>query len=165
MKQLLPGCKSVISKNSGAQADVYLNDGDSINFGSYEIKALSTPGHTNGCMTYVLESQGIAFTGDALLIRGCGRTDFQEGSPQVLYESVHKKIFTLPEEFRLYPAHDYNGQTETTVGEEKKYNPRLTKSLNEFVDIMNNLNLAYPKFIDKALPANKVCGLHDIPKD
>lgn len=116
-------------------------------------------------MTYIIHEQGCAFTGDALLIRGCGRTDFQDGNPGTLYKSVHEKIFSLPDDYRLYPAHDYNGVTETTVGEEKKYNPRLTKDIDAFVDIMNNLNLAYPKFIDKAVPANMVCGLHDIPED
>lgn len=164
LKKLLPGTVSVISKASGAQADKYLNDGDKIQFGRFEIEARATPGHTNGCMTFVLHDQGCAFTGDTLLIRGCGRTDFQEGSPETLYKSVHERIFQLPDDFRLYPAHDYNGLTETTVAEEKKYNPRLTKDLDTFTEIMNNLNLAYPKFIDQAVPANKVCGLHDIPE-
>lgn len=163
LKKLLPGTLSVIAKASTAQADVYLNDNDTIDFGQFNIEAVSTPGHTNGCMTFILHEQGIAFTGDALLIRGCGRTDFQEGSSKVLYKSVHEKIFTLPDNYRLFPAHDYKGQTETTVFEEKTYNPRLSKDEANFIDIMDNLNLAYPKFIDKALPANKVCGLHDIP--
>lgn len=163
LKKLLPGTLSVIAKASTAKADVYLNDKDKINFGQFIIEAVSTPGHTNGCMTFILHQQGIAFTGDALLIRGCGRTDFQEGSSKVLYKSVHEKIFTLPDNYRLFPAHDYKGQTETTVFEEKTYNPRLSKDEATFIDIMDNLNLEYPKFIDKALPANKVCGLHDIP--
>lgn len=97
-----------------------------------------------------------------MLIRGCGRTDFQEGDPKTLYESVHKNIFTLPDMFSLYPAHDYKGVMCTTVGEEKQFNPRLTKPLDEFIDIMNNLNLAYPKMIDKAVPANKQCGLYEV---
>ncbi|XP_023939165.2 persulfide dioxygenase ETHE1, mitochondrial [Bicyclus anynana] len=160
LKSLLPGSKSVISKSSGAQADLHLFDGDLVNFGAYQLLATATPGHTNGCLTYIAHGQGIAFTGDTLLIRGCGRTDFQEGSSETLYKSVHSKIFTLPETYTLYPAHDYKGQTATTVGEEKKYNPRLTKSLKEFVDIMENLNLPYPKMIDKAVPANRVCGLY-----
>ncbi|KAJ8933903.1 hypothetical protein NQ314_013702 [Rhamnusium bicolor] len=91
--------------------------------------------------------KGIAFTGDALLIRGCGRTDFQEGSPETLYHSVHNKIFTLPESTLLYPAHDYKGMTVTSVEEEKRLNPRLTKSVKEFIELMNNLNLSYPKQI------------------
>ncbi|XP_034189610.2 persulfide dioxygenase ETHE1, mitochondrial isoform X2 [Osmia lignaria lignaria] len=117
------------------------------------------------CVTYVCHKQGIAFTGDALLIRGCGRTDFQGGSAEVLYKSVHTKIFTLSPNYRLYPAHDYSGRTVTTVAEEKAFNPRLSKSLNEFVDIMNNLNLPYPKMIDKAVPANKVCGLYELNQE
>ncbi|XP_023289475.1 persulfide dioxygenase ETHE1, mitochondrial, partial [Orussus abietinus] len=114
------------------------------------------------CVTYVCEEQGIAFTGDALLIRGCGRTDFQGGSSRTLYESVHKVIFNLPANYKLYPAHDYNGNTVTSVAEERALNPRLSKSMEEFTRIMDNLNLSYPKMIDKALPANKVCGLFDV---
>lgn len=163
LKKLLPGTQSVIAKASGAQADRHLVDGETVKFGKFEIKAVSTPGHTSGCMSFIVHDQACAFTGDALLIRGCGRTDFQEGDPRVLYKSIHEKIFTLPDYFKLYPAHDYKGQTETTVAEEKKYNPRLTKDIDTFADIMNNLNLALPKFIDIAVPANKVCGLHDIP--
>ncbi|XP_061397431.1 persulfide dioxygenase ETHE1, mitochondrial [Musca vetustissima] len=165
LKQLLPGCKSVISEASGAKADIKIHEGDKIEFGRHAIESLATPGHTNGCMTYVIPEQGCVFTGDTLLIRGCGRTDFQEGNSKSLYENVHSKIFTLPENFRIYPAHDYKGQMESSVFEEKKYNPRLTKSLEEFINIMDNLNLAYPKKIDKSLPANKECGLYDIPKE
>ncbi|CAK9811149.1 Persulfide dioxygenase ETHE1, mitochondrial [Anthophora plagiata] len=162
LKCLLPGCQSMISRSSGAKADIFLNPGDKICFGRHNLRVLSTPGHTEGCVSYVCDEQGIAFTGDALLIRGCGRTDFQGGSAEVLYKSVHSQIFTLPLNYRLYPAHDYSGRTVTTVAEEKAFNPRLTKSLNEFVHIMNNLNLPYPKMIDKAVPANKVCGLYEI---
>ncbi|CAH0560823.1 unnamed protein product [Brassicogethes aeneus] len=161
----LSGCKSVISKCSGAQADVFVTDGDEIEFGNYKLNVLSTPGHTNGCCSFYLKDLGIAFTGDALLIRGCGRTDFQEGDPETLYQSVHCKIFRLPAETLLYPAHDYKGCTVTTVDEEMRLNPRLTKSQDEFVDLMKNLNLSYPKQIDKALPANKVCGLYNLPEE
>lgn len=160
LKSLLPGTKSVIGKASGAQADVHLLDGDLVKFGSHKLLATATPGHTNGCLTYICHKQGIAFTGDTLLIRGCGRTDFQEGNPKTLYNSVYNKIYTLPDNYTIYPAHDYKGQTATTVGEEKKYNPRLTKPLDEFIKVMDNLNLPYPKMIDKAVPANKVCGLY-----
>lgn len=165
LKQLLPGSESVIAKASGAKADKYLVEGDKINFGRHHIDTLATPGHTNGCMAYVIHEQGCIFTGDTILIRGCGRTDFQEGNPQHLYENVHGKIFTLPENFRIYPAHDYKGQLESSVWEEKQYNPRLTKSLEEFVKIMNNLNLPYPKKIDASLPANRECGVYNIPTD
>ncbi|CAH1370554.1 hypothetical protein MTP99_012121 [Tenebrio molitor] len=161
----LSGCKSVISRQSGAQADVLIDENDFITFGNHRLKVLSTPGHTNGCCSFYSDEQGIAFTGDALLIRGCGRTDFQEGNSETLYRSVHDKIFTLPPNTRLFPAHDYKGLTVTSVDEEKRLNPRLTKNLEEFVKIMDNLNLAYPSQIDKALPANKVCGLYDIPSE
>jgi len=161
----LAGCKSIISRGSGAQADIFVDDGDFIRFGDHKLKVLSTPGHTNGCCSFYCQEQNIAFTGDAVLIRGCGRTDFQEGNPATLYNSVHEKIFSLPDHTIVYPAHDYKGMMATSVGEEKRLNPRLTKSLDEFVSIMNNLNLSYPKQIDKALPANKVCGLYNIPKE
>ncbi|XP_058822223.1 persulfide dioxygenase ETHE1, mitochondrial isoform X2 [Topomyia yanbarensis] len=164
LKQLLPGTVSVISETSGAKADKYLKDNEVIRFGRFELKALSTPGHTNGCMTFVVDEQGVAFTGDALLIRGCGRTDFQEGDSRTLYRSVHERILSLPENYRLFPAHDYNGNMETSVAEEKQYNPRLTKDVDTFVEIMANLNLPYPSKIDVAVPANRECGLYDIPK-
>lgn len=167
LKKRLPSCKSVISGSSGAQADVFIKEGDYIHFGNLSLEVAATPGHTNGCVTYVMHHNGrpvIAFTGDALLIRGCGRTDFQEGDPETLYRSVYDKIFSLPDDTLLYPAHDYTGQTVTTVAEEKKFNPRLTKPINEFVEIMKGLNLPYPKAIDKALPANLVCGIVEMPK-
>lgn len=156
------GAKTVSSKHGGAAcADILVNDGDTIQFGKYTLEVRATPGHTNGCVTYVEHSQGIAFTGDALLIRSSGRADFQQGDPHQLYRSVHEKIFTLPDHYTLYPGHDYQGRTATTVGEEKRFNPRLGggKTEEEFVQIMNNLKLAYPKKIDVALPANLRCGL------
>lgn len=162
MKKQLVGLKSAISKHSGASADLYLQEGDKITFGRHCLTVRDTPGHTDGCMTLVSGDQSMAFTGDALLIRGCGRTDFQQGCSKKLYESIHKKIFTLPDNCLVYPAHDYLGQTASTVGEERKYNPRLTKNLEEFVKIMNNLNLPKPDKIDIAVPANLVCGLHQV---
>lgn len=165
LKKLLPGSQSVISTASQALADKHVAHGDILEFGNHKMEVRATPGHTNGCVTYVCHEQGIAFTGDTLLIRGCGRTDFQEGNPERLYDSVHNHIFSLPDNFRLFPAHDYNGILDTTVLEEKKFNPRLTKTKEEFVEIMNNLNLAYPAQIDKALPANKVCGLYNLPPE
>ncbi|XP_055302571.1 persulfide dioxygenase ETHE1, mitochondrial isoform X2 [Sitodiplosis mosellana] len=163
LKQLLPNVRSVISQASGAIADKHISDGDVLSFGRHEIEAVSTPGHTNGCMTFINYEQGIVFTGDTLLIRGCGRTDFQEGNSRTLYQSVHDKIFNLPDNYRIYPAHDYKGQLESSVVEEKRYNPRLTKDIDTFVEIMENLNLPKPKMIDVAVPANQACGLHDIP--
>ncbi|XP_029928474.1 persulfide dioxygenase ETHE1, mitochondrial [Myripristis murdjan] len=162
MKKRLPGLKSAISKFSGASADVHLSDGDKINFGKHHLSVRETPGHTDGCVTLVMGDQSMAFTGDALLIRGCGRTDFQQGCSKRLYESVHQRIFTLPDHCLIYPAHDYKGQMVSTVGEERRFNPRLTKSLEEFVEIMENLNLPKPAKIDIAVPANLVCGVHEV---
>lgn len=161
LKKTLPGCKSLISKTSGATADVYVNHNDVVSFGDFSLFVKSTPGHTNGCVTYICDKESIAFTGDTLLIRGCGRTDFQEGDPNTLYDSVYREIFSLPGHYKLFPAHDYKGLPYTTVDEEKKYNPRLTKTREEFVNLMNNLNLPYPKKIDIAVPANRVCGIQD----
>ncbi|KAE8680050.1 Persulfide dioxygenase ETHE1 [Hibiscus syriacus] len=168
IKGKVPGVKSVISKASGSKADVFVEPGDKISFGNLFLEVRATPGHTAGCVTYVTGDgpdqphPRMAFTGDALLIRGCGRTDFQGGSSEQLYKSVHSQIFTLPNESLLYPAHDYKGFTVTTVGEEMLYNPRLTKDKETFRSIMQNLNLAYPKMIDVAVPANMVCGLQDL---
>jgi len=106
----------------------------------------------------------MAFTGDTLLIRGCGRTDFQEGSPSRLYDSVHDHILSLPKDYLLYPAHDYKGLMATSVAEELLYNPRLTRSKEEFIQIMQNLKLGPPKQIDKAVPANLVCGIMEQPE-
>ncbi|CAM6126562.1 unnamed protein product [Calypogeia fissa] len=167
LKKRLPGVKSVISKASGAKADVHVEQWDKVRFGSLFLEVRSTPGHTEGCVTYVTGDgpdqvyPRLAFTGDALLIRGCGRTDFQGGDMETLYNSVHSQIFSLPEETLVYPAHDYKGQTVSTVGEEKLYNPRLSKDLATFKTIMSNLNLAFPKMIEKAVPANLMCGIQD----
>lgn len=155
------GSKIAVSAASGAEgADIALEEGDRVAFGKRYIRALSTPGHTDGCMTYVLDDDSMAFTGDALLIRGCGRTDFQQGSPYRLYKSVHDKVFTLPDDTLLYPAHDYRGLTVTSVAEEKAHNPRLGSEIGEedFAGYMENLGLPHPKKIDEALPANLVCG-------
>ncbi|XP_035528360.1 persulfide dioxygenase ETHE1, mitochondrial [Morone saxatilis] len=162
MKKRLVGLKSAISKRSGASADIHLSEGDKIAFGKHYLTVRETPGHTDGCVTLVSGDQSMAFTGDALLIRGCGRTDFQQGSAKRLYESIHQKIFTLPDDCLVYPAHDYRGQMASTVGEERKFNPRLTKGLEHFVDIMNNLNLPKPGKIDISVPANLVCGVHEV---
>ncbi|KAI3361273.1 hypothetical protein L3Q82_013456 [Scortum barcoo] len=155
MKKRLVGLKSAISKFSGASADIHLTEGDKITFGKHYLTVRQTPGHTDGCMSLVSGDQNMVFTGDALLIRGCGRTDFQQGCAKKLYESIHQKIFTLPDHCLVYPAHDYLGQTASTVGEERKFNPRLTKSLEEFVKIMNNLNLPKPKKIVSPVGADR----------
>ncbi len=160
LKQRL-GSNIVVSKAGGADgADRYLKDGERISFGMRSLGVRATPGHTRGCMTFVLDGEEMAFTGDCLLIRGCGRTDFQEGDPGQMYRSVRDKIFSLPDECPLYPAHDYRGLTATSVAEERAFNPRLGDGLSEadFSLTMKNLRLAHPKQIDVAVPANMKCG-------
>lgn len=155
------GCSTVQSATSGARcATHHVEDGDVVRFGQHALEVRSTPGHTNGCLTYVLSNKRAAFTGDALLIRGTGRTDFQQGDPRVLYRSIREKIFTLPSRTLLYPGHDYRGRTVTTVAEERSHNPRIKDGISEdaFVDIMNNLGLPEPKRIHEALPRNLRCG-------
>lgn len=146
------------AKANIACMDIALVDGQELHLGAKKIKVLETPGHTNTCLTYLFED--MAFTGDALMIRGCGRTDFQQGSSETLYQSIHQKIFSLPDETKIYPAHDYKGQTISTVGLEKKFNPRLglKKTKNDFVKIMAELKLSHPKKMHEAVPANMACG-------
>lgn len=141
LKKRVPGLRSVIAEASGARADLHIRDGDVIRFGDYAVEARATPGHTPGCMTYVMDDRSMAFTGD-------------RGSSEDLSKSIKAKIFCLPEEAVLYPGHDYQGFSCSTVGEEKRLNPRLTKSLEEFVEIMANLNLGPPKQIQVAVPNN-----------
>lgn len=162
LKQRVAGLESIIATDSGAKADIHVGDGDKIVFGTRHIQVRATPGHTNGCLSYVSDDESFVLTGDALLIQGCGRTDFQGGSSETLYHSVQTQLFTLPDDCTVYPAHDYKGRTSSTVGVEKTTNPRLTKSLEEFQDIMKNLNLSYPKKIDVAVPANMRCGVPDV---
>ncbi len=161
------GAKTVLSAAAGAGCpDVLVEDGDKIRLGGIEIEARHTPGHTSGCVTYVVDDGETkrAFTGDTLMIRGCGRTDFQQGDAGTLYDSVWNKIFTLPDATPVHPGHDYRGQTATTVGEEKRLNPRLGggRDKAEFQRIMAGLKLSMPKKIEIAVPANMHCGiLHD----
>jgi sulfur dioxygenase len=158
LKKYFP-VKSVVSALSGGKADVLAKHGDKLRFGEKEVEVRATPGHTNGCTTFVAHEDRMAFTGDALLIRGCGRTDFQQGNPGVLYDSVHQHILSLPPDFKLFPGHDYKGHLLSTVEEELKHNKRLVHSKEEFIKIMDNLNLATPKYLDKSLPANFVDGI------
>jgi sulfur dioxygenase len=155
------GSKIVLSTKSGAVgADLYVNDGDILENGTASLIVRATPGHTDGCVTYVTKDYRMAFTGDALLIRSAGRTDFQQGSAQTLYRSIKDRIFSLPEECLLYPAHDYSGRTVTTVEEEMRWNPRIggEASESDFAGYMQNLGLPHPKQIDVAVPANLKCG-------
>jgi glyoxylase-like metal-dependent hydrolase (beta-lactamase superfamily II) len=152
------GAKTAVSMLCGTFcADHQLQDGDIIEFGSQSIAVILTPGHTKGSVSYLWQDR--VFTGDALLINGCGRTDFQAGDAGTLYDSITQKILTLPDETLVYPGHDYNGRFVSSVAQEKKINPRLAgKSKEEFIDIMDNLNLPNPKQMDVAVPANLQCG-------
>jgi len=155
------GSQIALAAASGASgADRLLRDGDRVAFGRRSLEVRATPGHTNGCVTYVLDDEGMAFTGDCVLIRGSGRTDFQQGDARSLYRSVRARIFSLPDSCLLYPAHDYRGLTVTSVCEEKKYNPRLGGEVGEgdYAGYMKNLELPHPKQIDVAVPANLRCG-------
>ena len=145
---------------AAANADRLLRHGDRVAFGRRHLDVRATPGHTSGCLSFVLDDQTMAFTGDSLLIRGCGRTDFQQGSPDRLYHSVREQILSLPATCLLYPAHDYRGLTVTSVAEELRYNPRLGGDVNvsDFAGYMNNLGLPHPKLMDIAVPANLRCG-------
>lgn len=156
------GSAVVVSAAGGvSNADIELLDGDTLSFGSHTLEARATPGHTSGCMTFVLHEEGMAFTGDTILIRGCGRTDFQEGDARTLYASVQNRILSLTPDTLLYPGHDYKGRTVSSVAEEQLFNARLGsgKSEEDFVAIMDGLKLAYPKKIDEAVPANLESGL------
>ena len=155
------GSAILLSAESGAEgADRLLAHGERVTFGERWLEVRATPGHTHGCVTYVLDDESMAFTGDCLLIRGCGRTDFQQGDPRAMYRSVRSQILSLPAACLLYPAHDYRGLTVTSVAEERQFNPRLGGEIGEsdFVGYMHNLGLPHPKLMDIAVPANLRCG-------
>jgi sulfur dioxygenase len=143
--------------------DRALAHGDEVAFGPRHLQVRATPGHTDGCLSFVLDDESMAFTGDALLIRGCGRTDFQQGSAERLYRSVHEQLLGLPAHCLLYPAHDYKGVTVTSVQEERRFNPRFggDSSLGDFIGYMNSLGLPHPKLMEIAVPANLRCGEPD----
>ncbi|EPO5219089.1 MBL fold metallo-hydrolase [Acinetobacter baumannii] len=152
-------CKSVLHRNSDVNCgDILITDGCMLKVSNLRIEARYTPGHTNACTSYLVGN--MIFTGDALLIDGCGRTDFQQGNAGTLYDSIHKQLFSLPDETIVYPGHDYKGRLSSTIGYERLKNSRLgqNRSREDFIELMNNLNLPYPKQIDKALPANQACG-------
>jgi len=144
--------------------DLALNDGDTVQVGNFIINAITTPGHTFGCMSFYVD--GMLFTGDALFVRGCGRTDFQEGDAGTLFDSITQKLFVYSNETRVYPGHDYNGRLWSTVGEEKQWNPRISEgtSREQFIETMMHLNLAVPKKINEAVPINSHCGTLFDPK-
>jgi glyoxylase-like metal-dependent hydrolase (beta-lactamase superfamily II) len=139
-------------------AEVRVGHGDRVRFGQLALEVLETPGHTDDSVSYRLGDR--VFTGDTLLVRGCGRTDFQNGSPRALYRSITEILFALPPETLVYPAHDYRGMTVTTVGEEKRWNPRVAgKTCEQFEAIMRTLKLGLPARIMEAVPANRACGI------
>lgn len=151
--------KTAVSQDSGVTCvDIPLEDNQELTLGDKIVTAIATPGHTNTCMSFYFE--GMVFTGDTLLIRGTGRTDFQQGSSEKLYDSVHEKLFKLPDDTKVYPGHDYRGQTVSSIELEKKFNPRLggNKSKDDFKKIMAELKLDNPKKIHEAVPANLACG-------
>jgi sulfur dioxygenase len=168
LKQALAGASAAPAAASGLQTavsrdcnaagyDRYLSDGDVILFGREEILVIATPGHTAGSVSFLWRDR--VFTGDALLIGGCGRTDFQSGSAEALYHSITRKLFTLDEQVLVYPGHDYKGRRVSSIGEEKLFNARIAgKSLDEFVKIMGSLRLPAPARIHEAVPANLVGG-------
>ncbi|MEM7592818.1 MAG: MBL fold metallo-hydrolase [Cyanobacteria bacterium P01_A01_bin.83] len=153
------GCQGIVPINAQAHcADRFIQDGESITLGSVEIKAIETLGHTDSHMTYFVNQDRI-LTGDALLIRGCGRTDFQGGNAELLYRSVTQRLFILADDILVYPAHDYHGRMVSTIGEEKQWNPRFKQhDCQSFIRLMNNLDLAYPRKMMEAVPANQDCG-------
>jgi glyoxylase-like metal-dependent hydrolase (beta-lactamase superfamily II) len=154
------GSKSVVHRDAGAMcADLLVTDMVLLQIGDLEFRVRHTPGHTSGCISFVMNDR--VFTGDSLLIGGCGRTDFQEGDAGRLYDSIHEKLFSLPPDTLVYPGHDYSGNTVSTIRQERDRNPRLggARTRGEFIEIMQRLDLPYPKFIDQALPANQACGM------
>ncbi len=155
------GSKIALSEAYQAKnVDVPLEHGDVIGFGAQVLEVRATPGHTDGCLAFVTQDHTMVFTGDALLVRGVGRTDFQAGDAGRLFRSIREQLFTLPDECVVYPAHDYEGRTSSTIGEERQYNPRIGGGAHEedFVGYMNNLNLPHPKQLAVALPANLRSG-------
>ncbi len=161
--RLKTSAKTAVSSKAGLPCvDIPLREGDVLTFGAFSLRVIETPGHTNCSLSLVCDKR--VFTGDTLLIRGCGRTDFQNGSSEDLYRSVREKLFSLPDETQVYPGHDYKGHTSSSIGIEKRLNPRLNegKSLADFVQIMSNLGLAAPKKLHEAVPRNQACGKKEV---
>lgn len=162
--RLRTGAKTACGPKGAPCADTIMRDDTTFALGSATFRAIATPGHTDDSMCYLVESPtpgspGWLFTGDTLLIRGCGRTDFQNGNAGVLFDSVTTRLFSQPDDTIVFPGHDYQGQTRTTICEEKNYNPRFAKrSRDEFITLMSALGLPRPAKIDEALPANRACG-------
>jgi sulfur dioxygenase len=152
------GCPTMMGQYSKAECvSVKVKDGETIHIGGIDLKAMHTPGHTDDSFSFLMADR--VFTGDTLLIRGTGRTDFQNGDPYAAYDSLFYKLLRLPDETLVYPAHDYKGWTSSTILEERRFNPRLqVSSAAEYASIMNSLHLPDPKLMDIAVPANLACG-------
>jgi glyoxylase-like metal-dependent hydrolase (beta-lactamase superfamily II) len=155
----LTACASAMGKMSNTECvTTHFDDGEKIKLGNIELQVMYTPGHTSDSYSFVMPDR--VFTGDTLLIRGTGRTDFQNGDPAAQYDSLFNGLLRLPEDTLVYPAHDYNGMTVSSIGEEKFNNPRLqVSSKQEYVDMMNGLKLDNPRLMDIAVPANQLCGM------
>ncbi len=163
MRQEL-GAQTVLSAHAGARnVDIGVDHGDVLAFGNCSLAVRATPGHTDGCITYVSNDKSMAFTGDCLMIRGAGRTDFQAGDAHRMWRSIREQIFSLPDTCLIYPGHDYHGRTVSTVAEEKRYNPRIGGEAREedFVGYMDNLGLPHPRLLQIAVPANLAGGRPD----
>ncbi|MBF1990967.1 MBL fold metallo-hydrolase [Fischerella thermalis] len=155
----MTGCLGIVPDKAKAScADRYIKDGEILKLASITIKAIATPGHTDSHNAYLV-NQDRVLTGDALFIRGCGRTDFQSGDAGTLFDSVTQRLFTLADETLVYPGHDYRGQTVSTIGEEKRWNPRFVgRDRQNFIQFMDSLDLPEPQKIMEAVPANERCG-------
>ncbi len=155
----LTGCEGIVPANAQvACASRFVQDGEILQVGEVEIQAIATLGHTDSHMAYWVNGDRV-LTGDALLIRGCGRTDFQSGNAGALYDAITQRLFTLSDETWVYPGHDYRGQMVSTIGEEKRWNPRIVgRTREQFIEFMQGLNLPDPKKIMEAVPANERCG-------
>jgi glyoxylase-like metal-dependent hydrolase (beta-lactamase superfamily II) len=154
----LTGCRGIVPEHANAVcADRFMHDGEILEMDGIRVEAIATPGHTDSHLAFLVNGTHL-LSGDALLIRGCGRTDFQSGDPGMMYDSL-QRLLALPAETLVYPGHDYKGRTVSTIGEEKRLNPRLAgKNREQFIDLMNHLNLPNPKKIMEAVPANEECG-------
>ncbi|MEO1300287.1 MAG: MBL fold metallo-hydrolase [Cyanobacteria bacterium J06636_16] len=155
----LTGCKGIVPVNAQAAcANRYVEHDETLHVGNLTIRAIETNGHTDSHMAYLVRDTHV-LTGDALFIRGCGRTDFQSGDAGTLYDHVTQRLFTLPEETLVYPGHDYRGHTVSTIGEEKRFNPRFKgRTRDGFIAFMSSLNLPDPQKMMEAVPANQRCG-------
>lgn len=150
-------CTVVGGEGGASCANVHVRHGDEVRVGGLVFRVLATPGHTDDSVSYLLGDK--VFTGDAMLVRANGRTDFQNGDAGQLFDSITRVLFTLPDDTLIYPGHDYKGRTVTSVREEKRHNPRVAgKSRAEFIEVMANLNLPKPRKLDLAVPANRACG-------